>query len=170
MFLLNSTNNIPADVAILKALEVIQREFPRPILSAYITGSYANGYAISTSDIDLYLIFKENLSKEEEELAEKLCDKLENVEPPLDIGFYGLPKLLEVGEIDMGKYFLHIHGESVHQKVSNPVRARTSIIRLGEILFPNSLSIDALALFLPQNDSQSAALLKSLESLKSMSQ
>jgi len=120
MKLLNSTKNPVADAAIIKALEKVQSIYSQPVLSAYITGSYANNYIVKTSDVDLFLVFANNPSKEEGALQEQIMNETESIEPPMDIGFYGLPRLLEAGEVEMGKYCLHIYGEPVHEKIPNP--------------------------------------------------
>jgi predicted nucleotidyltransferase len=118
--LLNSTGSQPADDAIVKALADVQSKFPKPVLSAYVTGSHANGYAVSTSDVDLYLVFAENLDKNDEQLAATINKELENIVPALDIVFRGLPKLLEEGEVGIKNHFLHIYGEPIHLKVPEP--------------------------------------------------
>lgn len=63
MKLLNSTKNSVVDAAILKVLEKVQSIYPQPVLSAYITGSYANNYVVKISDVDLFLVFAENPKK-----------------------------------------------------------------------------------------------------------
>ncbi|MBS1970582.1 MAG: nucleotidyltransferase domain-containing protein [Bdellovibrionales bacterium] len=120
MKLLNSTKSLVADTAILEAIKTIQERFPKKILGVYVTGSYANGYAVSTSDLDLYFVFDENLSKENEKLGEEINRQLENITPALDIAFRGLPSLLEMGEVGMRENYLHVFGEPVHLQIPSP--------------------------------------------------
>ncbi len=65
-------------------------------------------------------MFDENLNKEDEKLGEEINTHLEYVVPALDIAFRGLPSLLEMGEVGIRENYLHIFGEPIHLKVSNP--------------------------------------------------
>ena len=40
-----------------RAIEAIRSTIARPLRSVYLSGSRANGYAIPTSDIDVYFVF-----------------------------------------------------------------------------------------------------------------
>ena len=51
-----------ADQTIEAGLKIIRNGFSKDLRSAYVSGSYASGYAAPTSDIDLYLIFRENIT------------------------------------------------------------------------------------------------------------
>jgi predicted nucleotidyltransferase len=120
MQLLASTNSASADEAILKTLEAVQLGFNKKLLSAYVTGSYANGYAVSTSDVDLFLVFEGTISKEDEKIRDEIYGQLEHITPSLDIAIRGLSNLLETGDEGMREYFLHIFGEPVHLQVPQP--------------------------------------------------
>lgn len=120
MQLLNSTTSPAADEAIRFALRTVQELFPRALLSAYVTGSYANAYAVPTSDVDLFLVFDGTLSKKDEKLAQQIHSKLEHITPSLDLVFRGLSNLLEVGVVGMPDSFLHVFGEPLHQKIRPP--------------------------------------------------
>jgi|GEM_PF-6861462 Nucleotidyltransferase domain. len=121
MQLLASTNSTSADAAILKALEAVRLRFSKKLLSAYVTGSYANGYAVSTSDVDLFLVFEGTITPEDEKIRDEIYAQLEHITPPLDIAIRGLPKLLEAGDEGMREHFLHVFGEPVHLQVPLPL-------------------------------------------------
>ena len=121
MKLLHSTGNAAADAAVGAALELSFPHFSNPILSAYVSGSYGNGYAVPTSDVDLYVIFRDKLTKRDEEEYEKLESRLDAIEPNIDFIPYAKADLIQHGQVEMGKYFVHMWGEPTHLEVPNPL-------------------------------------------------
>lgn len=120
MILNNAITDHKANKAIIDTIEMIRKDFPKNLLSAYLTGSYANNYSVSTSDIDLCLVFNEDLSPEDFQLADKINADLELKDPSMDIAFYSLDTLLELGVYKMEETHLHLWGEPVHLKIPTP--------------------------------------------------
>lgn len=55
--LLHTTGDSRADVAIQGIIERFEHAFPQRIVGYYVEGSYADGSAVATSDLDLTLVF-----------------------------------------------------------------------------------------------------------------
>jgi predicted nucleotidyltransferase len=119
MHLLRTLNSVAADEAAESALRLLEESRLRPV-SAYVAGSYANGYAVSTSDVDLYVIFDRSLSESEKQALEELSDRLERQEPQIDLVAYELEQLKSVGVVEMGRHFVHVWGRPVHDEIPNP--------------------------------------------------
>ena len=64
--LVNSTHNASIDAALCEIIALLNTRFPDRIHSYYIEGSYADNSRITTSDIDLLIIFKGNFANEQE--------------------------------------------------------------------------------------------------------
>jgi predicted nucleotidyltransferase len=64
--LTNSTHNDYSDTMLQEIIELLNMRFPDRIHSYYIEGSYADNSCITTSDIDLLIVFKENFGNEQE--------------------------------------------------------------------------------------------------------
>jgi len=109
--LVNSTGNERVDRILGGVIGIFERVFPNRIRSYYLTGSYANGTAVSTSDIDLHPIFKGGFKDETEETSadqiEALCDMISPIElgihpqderPVCHNGIFKLQCLLIFGE------------------------------------------------------------------------
>lgn len=70
------TGNRPIDHIARGALVRLEAVFPRRIRACYIEGSYANGMALPTSDLDLTIVFCERFkSQAEREQARHLCSE-----------------------------------------------------------------------------------------------
>ena len=67
MILLTSTGVEQVDQIIRGVISLLEFHFPARIRGYYLEGSYADGSAVPTSDIDLSVIFKATLSDEEEQ-------------------------------------------------------------------------------------------------------
>jgi predicted nucleotidyltransferase len=66
MKIANSTCNEYVDMMLQEVIMLLSTRFPDRIHSYYIEGSYANDSDITTSDIDLLIVFKENFENEQE--------------------------------------------------------------------------------------------------------
>ncbi len=66
--LINSTHNDYIDTMLQETIALLNTRFPDRIHSYYIEGSYANNSGITTSDIDLLIVFKENFKNEQESI------------------------------------------------------------------------------------------------------
>ena len=66
--LINSTHNKSIDAALCQIIALLNTRFPDRIHSYYIEGSYADDSGITTSDIDLLIVFKENFENEQESI------------------------------------------------------------------------------------------------------
>ena len=72
-----STENQQIDRILKGITDVFETVFPDRVQACYLRGSYAHGTAVSTSDVDVVFIFKEDfISCEEEERARRLCRQL----------------------------------------------------------------------------------------------
>jgi hypothetical protein len=72
--LINSTHNNSIDAMLQETIALLNTHFPDRIHSYYIEGSYANNSGITTSDIDLLIVFKEDFENEQERIeAEALA-------------------------------------------------------------------------------------------------
>lgn len=102
--LTNSTGYSQVDQIIQGVIGIFERIFPDRIRSYYLVGSYANGTAISTSDLDIHPLFKGGYSKKERSKARQigwLCDLMTPIElgiSPKDdrqpVGYNGIFKLI----------------------------------------------------------------------------
>lgn len=119
MHLLNTLKNEAADAGVLHALTKLCDSKLQPI-SAYVAGSYANGYAVPTSDVDLYVIFERSLTESEWEALNDIAKILEEQEPQIDLIVYELERLKDLGVVEMSRYFLHVWGRAIHQQIPNP--------------------------------------------------
>lgn len=90
--LLASTGVQKVDDIIRGVIGLYDRFFPNRIRSAYIRGSYASGFAVPTSDIDLELIWKDTPTDEEWVLNRQvrhLCELISPIE--ISVGLWDGP-------------------------------------------------------------------------------
>ena len=66
----------PVDGAIADVCAAFDDAFPGRVLSGYALGSYADASAITTSDLDLTVVFRDVLNDEERARVERLCGAL----------------------------------------------------------------------------------------------
>ena len=75
ILLLNSTGNQKVDDILRGTIGIFETVFPDRIRGYYLVGSYADGTAVSTSDIDLKILFKDCFRDDaERESSQKICD------------------------------------------------------------------------------------------------
>ena len=88
MDIISSTNNILADSILRNILGTFEANFPQRIRAYYVEGSYANASSVTTSDLDVLLIYKNRFENDEAQKAEELASQLENKSTiELDIEF-----------------------------------------------------------------------------------
>ena len=84
-----STGNAQVDQILSGIVGIYETVFPGRVRGYYLAGSYADGSAVPAgSDIDLYLLFKEPLTQEEEEKARRIrrhCERICPVELELPV-------------------------------------------------------------------------------------
>ncbi len=78
MHLISSTHNILADFILRNILEMFEAKFPERIRAYYVEGSYANASSVTTSDLDVLLIYKNKFHDGEAQKVEELANQLEN--------------------------------------------------------------------------------------------
>jgi len=79
--LLNSTGNQQIDDLLCGAIGVFESVFPRRIRGYYLVGSYRNGDAIPSSDLDVMVVFGGKLGTEEEQICRKLSNYCSLISP-----------------------------------------------------------------------------------------
>jgi predicted nucleotidyltransferase len=71
-----ATGIAEADAILSGLVGILDMLFPGRILATYVTGSYADGTAISASDLDVSVIFKGNIETDERERVWRLAEHL----------------------------------------------------------------------------------------------
>lgn len=103
---LKSTNSVTVDQTLQGLIGLFEQAFPDRIRGYYLEGSYANRTALTTSDIDLVILFKGSfIDKAEREKAGQMARDYDAVtEIELDIDFLdekeiskGVPPSLKIG-------------------------------------------------------------------------
>ena len=85
-YLANLTRNNLVDAILQSIVESFEAKFPQRIRAYYVQGSYADASSVTTSDLDVLLVYKERFEDDEAQKAEKLaglCEAESSVE--LDI-------------------------------------------------------------------------------------
>ena len=88
IYLANSTHNTLVNTLLLNIIETFEVNFPQRIRAYYVEGSYADASSVTTSDLDVLLIFKERFVSDEAQKAEelaRLCESESMIE--LDIEY-----------------------------------------------------------------------------------
>jgi predicted nucleotidyltransferase len=76
-----STGHARVDAALQGVIGLLQIVFPGRIRACYVTGSYADGTAVDTSDVDLLVVFKGGASESEFETVFDVADNLRLLSP-----------------------------------------------------------------------------------------
>jgi hypothetical protein len=140
--LIAATENARVDALLRKIVTHFEAVFPGRVRGYYVIGSYGDGSSVSTSDLDLDIVFKGRLAEEAERtLARDLCAALQaqtDFELDLDIGDEeglrnGLPPNLKFAG-------LCVYGEDIRDQVQlMPLvawardRMHSSYYRLGSL-------------------------------------
>ena len=120
--LLNTTGKEKVDEIICGIIGIFETVFPDRIRGYYLTGSYSDGSAVTTSDIDIYIVFKDSFTNGEEVLARQLwlyCRQICFVK--IDLIRINEERLLRVGNIGVKLATLLMYGEDIREKIPLPV-------------------------------------------------
>lgn len=93
--LLQSTGHQKVDEILQGTIGIFEKTFPTRIRAYYLIGSYATGTAVSTSDLDVVIVFKGKLPPSKEALARHVgnfCQHNSSIE--LDLMFYSEEQIL----------------------------------------------------------------------------
>ena len=75
ILLLQSTGNQKVDDILRGTIGIFEAGFPDRIRGYYLVGSYADGTAVPTSDIDMKILFKNRFRDDvEQKKAQQICD------------------------------------------------------------------------------------------------
>ena len=88
MYLTNSTSNTFVDVALQNIIKMFEAYFPQCIRAYYIEGSYADASNVTTSDLDVLLVYKDRFHSEEVQKAEELartCEAESTIELDIEL-------------------------------------------------------------------------------------
>ena len=94
--LLQLTGHQKVDEILQGTIGIFEKMFPTRIRAYYLIGSYATGNAVSTSDLDVVVVFKGKLLPDEEALAHHVeisCQLISSIE--LDLMFYTEEQILQ---------------------------------------------------------------------------
>lgn len=92
---LQSTGHQKVDEILQGIIGIFEKTFPTRIRAYYLIGSRATGNAVSTSDLDVVIVFKGKLLTDEEILAHRVgnsCQRISSIE--LDLMFYSEEQIL----------------------------------------------------------------------------
>lgn len=124
--LVNPTHQPTVDQILQGVIGVFEQVFPERIRGYYLRGSHRSGSSVPNSDLDLYVIFRENFRDEiEMQNVIKLCESCALISP----------MLLEIapgGEVHLGRTELagltlnfklstqFLYGEDIRDKIATP--------------------------------------------------
>ena len=112
--LLRSTGIMPIDQILRGLIGLIGGSFPDRVRGYYLEGSYAGGSAVATSDIDLRIVFKEQLDPEEKRHATYLIDCCWLISArPLDLVLDSEAALLRIGAVRFQQASILLFGDDI---------------------------------------------------------
>ncbi len=99
-------------------VRLIELSFPDRVRGFYLEGSYADGSAVATSDVDLRVVFKDTIDPAERQHFAATVDALKHVSShALDIKLEAEEALLRVGAVRFQHGTQLIHGEDIRAQV-----------------------------------------------------
>ena len=113
---LTTTGYEAIDQILRGVVGIYERTFPNRIRSYYIVGSYSNGTAVATSDLDLHPIFQEGFRDRAERNLARQIGWLCAMVSPVELGAHPLPKPSPHCQLNG----LLIHGEDLQNEVWVP--------------------------------------------------
>jgi len=119
--LLNSTANPHVDLLLAGLIGVCEEVFPGRLRAAYLTGSYADGSAIASSDLDLVVVFRGELEPNEAGRLAALSEYCDGIST-LQLNLYpiGEGTLFRLGDVTVKLAGLHIWGENLRPAIPLP--------------------------------------------------
>ena len=93
--------------------------FPGRIRAYYLIGSYADGTAVATSDIDLKILFRERLDEgaEEQAVQQLVQDCAQSSRVDLDVVAFGEDAALAVGDVDIKLASRLLYGDDIRERM-----------------------------------------------------
>ena len=77
MYLANPTQDNLVNALLQNIIKIFEAEFPQRIRAYYVEGSYADASSVTTSDLDVLLVYKESFKSDEAQKAEELARQCE---------------------------------------------------------------------------------------------
>jgi predicted nucleotidyltransferase len=118
--LLTSTGDPHIDQILRGVIGLVELLFPERVRSYYITGSYADGTAVPTSDLDVMIVLKDSATRDELDKIFGIADQISLLSPMfLDLEGIGEDQLLSKG------YFLKfasllLYGDDIRDAIQTP--------------------------------------------------
>ena len=120
--LLSSTGNRAIDAILEGVVDIFEVVFADRVRGYYIVGSYADGSALPTSDIDGFILFKDDfIDERERDKAWRLvrsCARI--ITPDFDVLPMGERTLLRLGSVNLNLDSLLVFGEDVRHRIPLP--------------------------------------------------
>ena len=102
--LIASTGVENVDAIACEIIGKVEQSFPGRIRGYYLEGSYADGTAVATSDIDLRVVFKRSLTSDERQEFAQISDKCQkNTSIELGITADSKEALFRIGAVRFQK-------------------------------------------------------------------
>lgn len=119
--LLASTGSEVANSLLRGIIHLFETVYPAQVRGYYVTGSYADGAAVATSDLDMKVVFNRDLSTEEMEKAHDLCWACEWMSSlETDISVVSEGEMFKNGPMSLKLGSLHVYGEDIRDQIPLP--------------------------------------------------
>ena len=126
--LLESTGADPIDRILRGLIGLIEASFPDRVRGYYLDGSYANGSAVATSDIDLRVVFKDAIEAQEKHYAMYLLECFWMIiARPVDLVFDSEAALMQIGADRFQRGTVLLYGDDSRDTV--PLKPLESYVR-----------------------------------------
>ncbi|NKB70476.1 MAG: hypothetical protein GKR89_25685 [Candidatus Latescibacteria bacterium] len=120
--LLETTSNPLIDRVLEGMVQVFEMVFPDRIRGYYLLGSFVDGSAMPTSDIDGFILFKGNFTDSEEEqrawALRRSCSRM--MTPELDFSPIGEAVFSHHGDVSLKLASLLLYGEDIRPQLGLP--------------------------------------------------
>jgi hypothetical protein len=116
--LLNSTDHPKVDDILRGIVGLFETIFPERVRGYYLIGSYADGSAVASSDIDVFVVFKDTLNSQETERAHAIWKYASMLSPiRLDAPARSEREFLRAGHVIMKMASLLMYGEDIRSQI-----------------------------------------------------
>ena len=123
-----TTDVAPVDRLLRGLVRLIERTFPARVRGFYLEGSYADGSAVATSDVDLRVVFKDTITADEQQRGAALVAGLKDGSwPAVDLKLEAEEALLRVGAVRFQHGTQLVYGTDIRAQV--PLKPIASYIR-----------------------------------------